>query len=76
MSKPKVYVTRQLFDEALEVLECHAEVEVFEGVDEAIPRDLLLSKVAGVEEVIVVTPPGQGDGSVPDVILPAPTYPE
>ncbi|GAF81545.1 unnamed protein product, partial [marine sediment metagenome] len=45
MSKSKVYVTRQLFPEAMEVLEHHADVEVFEGVDNAIPRDLLFSKV-------------------------------
>ena len=52
MAKPKAYVTRQLFEEAIEVLERHAEVEVFEGVDEAIPRDLFLSKVAGVEGLL------------------------
>lgn len=52
MKKPKVYVTRQLFDEALEILRKHAEVEVFEGVDEAVPRDLLLSKVRDVEGLL------------------------
>jgi len=50
--KPKVYVTRQLFDEALEILRQHAEVEVFEGVDEAVPRELLLSKVRDVEGLL------------------------
>jgi len=34
MVKPKVYVTRQLFDEAIEILEEHADVEVYEGVDD------------------------------------------
>jgi glyoxylate reductase len=52
LSKPKVYVTRQLFDEAIEVLERHADVEVFEGVDNAIPRELLLSKVRGVDGLL------------------------
>ncbi|MCW3979217.1 MAG: glyoxylate reductase [Candidatus Bathyarchaeota archaeon] len=52
MSKPKVYVTRQLFDEAIEILERHAHVEVFEGVDNAIPRELLLSKVTDVDGLL------------------------
>jgi len=52
MSKSKVYVTRQLFPEAMEVLEHHADVEVFEGVDNAIPRDLLFSKVEDVDGLL------------------------
>ncbi len=52
MVKPKVYVTRQLFDEAMEILEEHADVEVYEGVDDAIPRELLLEKVADVEGLL------------------------
>ena len=52
MVKPKVYVTRQLFDEAIEILEEQAEVEVYEGVDDAIPRELLLEKVADVEGLL------------------------
>ena len=52
MGKPKVYVTRQLFDEAIGILERHAEVEVFDGVDNAIPRDLLISKVANVDGLL------------------------
>ena len=52
MGKPRVYVTRQLFDEAIDVLRRHAEVDVFEGVDEAIPRDLLLSKVEDVDGLL------------------------
>ncbi|MGD2200276.1 MAG: D-glycerate dehydrogenase [Candidatus Bathyarchaeota archaeon] len=52
MTKPRVYVTRQLFPEAMEILESHAEVEVFEGVDNAIPRDQLLSKVRGIEGLL------------------------
>ena len=52
MVKPKVYVTRQLFDEAIEILEEHADVEVYEGVDDAIPRELLLEKVVDVEGLL------------------------
>lgn len=52
MSKPRVYVTRQLFDDAIEVLERHADVEVFEGVDNAIPRELLLTKVRDVDGLL------------------------
>jgi glyoxylate reductase len=50
--KPKVYVTRQLFDEALEILRKYAEVDVFEGVDNAAPRDLILSKVEDLEGLL------------------------
>ncbi len=52
MPKSKVYVTRQLFDEAIEILERQAVVEIFEGVDNAIPRGLLLSKVSGVDGLL------------------------
>ena len=52
MSSLKVYVTRQLFPEAIEILERHADVEVFDGVDDAIPRDLLLSKVKDVDGLL------------------------
>ena len=52
MGQPKVYVTRQLFDEAIDILKEHAEVEVFEGVDDAIPRELLLSKVKNVDGLL------------------------
>ncbi len=52
MGKPNVYVTRQLFPEAMEILEAVSRVEVFEGVDNAIPRDLLLEKVKDVEGLL------------------------
>ena len=52
MSKPKVFVTRQLFDDAIAILERHAVVEVFEGVDNAIPMKLLLSKVRDVDGLL------------------------
>jgi len=52
LDKPKVYVTRQLFDEALEVLRKEAEVEVFEGIDNPAPGELILSKVRNVEGLL------------------------
>ncbi|MEM2127539.1 MAG: glyoxylate reductase [Candidatus Bathyarchaeia archaeon] len=54
MAKPKVYVTRQLFDEAIEILRQHADVEVFEGVDQPAPRSLILSKVREVEGLLTL----------------------
>jgi glyoxylate reductase len=50
--KPKVYVTRQLFPEAMEILETVAEVEAFDGIDNAIPRDLLLEKVKDIDGLL------------------------
>ena len=50
LSKPNVYVTRQLFPEAIEILERHSNVEVFDGIDNAIPRDLLLEKVKKIKQ--------------------------
>jgi len=52
LAKPRVYVTRQLFPEAIEILESVAKVEVFKGVDDAIPRDLLLEKVEDVDGLL------------------------
>jgi glyoxylate reductase len=52
LGKPNVYVTRQLFPEAMEILKASANIEVFEGVDNAIPRDLLLEKVKEVEGLL------------------------
>jgi glyoxylate reductase len=46
--KPKVYVTRQLFPEAIDILKKVADVEVFEGEDNPVPRDILLEKVKDV----------------------------
>jgi len=52
LAKPKVYVTRQLFDKALEILRMYSEVEVFGGIDHPAPRELLLSKVRNVEGLL------------------------
>ena len=52
MSKPKVYVTRQFFDEAIDLLKSVADVEVFEGENDPIPRDLLMEKVKDVDGLL------------------------
>lgn len=36
----------------MEILERHADVEVFEGIDEAIPRELLLTRVRGIDGLL------------------------
>lgn len=54
MARPRVYVTRQLFDEAIEILRQHADVEVFEGVDQPAPRSLILSKVREVDGLLTL----------------------
>jgi hypothetical protein len=45
LPKPKVYITRQLFPEAIKIIEKVAKVDIFEGEDDPVPRDLLLTKL-------------------------------
>ena len=52
LAKPKIYVTRQLFLEAIKILEEVAEVEIFEGEYNPIPRETLLKKARGVDGLI------------------------
>ncbi|TRO54173.1 D-glycerate dehydrogenase [Candidatus Bathyarchaeota archaeon] len=52
MSKSKVYVTRRLFSEAIEILEKEAQVEIFESEDDPIPRELLLKKVKDIDGLL------------------------
>ncbi len=52
MVKPKIYVTRQLFPEAIDILRAVGQVEVFDGIDNAIPRDLLFEKVKDIEGLL------------------------
>jgi glyoxylate reductase len=52
LANPKIYVTRQLFPEAIKIIEEVADVEVFEGENNPIPRDLLLKKARGVDGLI------------------------
>ena len=48
---PRVFVTRQVAPEAIEMLRAAAEVRVWEE-DRAIPRDVLLREVAGVDAIL------------------------
>ena len=52
LAKPKVYVTRQLFPKAIKIIEEIAEVEVFEGENNPVPRDLLLKKARVADGII------------------------
>jgi glyoxylate reductase len=54
LTKPKVYITRQFFKPAIDLLKKNSSVEVFEGNDEPVPREILLRKV------------GEADGLLPD----------
>jgi glyoxylate reductase len=48
---PRVFVTREVAPEAIEMLRARAEVKVWEE-DRAIPRDVLLREVAGVDGLL------------------------
>jgi glyoxylate reductase len=48
----KVLVTRKFFDEAINIIEEVADVEIFEGENDPIPRDLLLEKVEKVDGLL------------------------
>jgi len=52
MKKYRVFVTRQLFDEAIEIIKKEADVELFEGIDNPVPRDLLLTKIKDIDGLI------------------------
>ena len=51
MSKPRIYVTRQIYDEGLNMLQEYADVEVYDG-EGGIPRDMLLEKVVDVDGLL------------------------
>jgi glyoxylate reductase len=52
MAKPKVYVTRHLFKEAVDVLDEYVDAEIFEGDEDPVPRSLLLEKVRDVDGLL------------------------
>ncbi|MGQ9680830.1 MAG: glyoxylate reductase [Candidatus Bathyarchaeia archaeon] len=52
MKKYRVFVTRQLFNEAIEIIKTEAEIEVFEEVDNPVPREILLSKIRDVDGLL------------------------
>jgi glyoxylate reductase len=45
MKKYKVLITRKFFDEAVEIIDTIADVEIFDAENDPIPRDLLLEKI-------------------------------
>jgi glyoxylate reductase len=52
MKKPKVFVTRKIFDEAIKILEEQAIVEIFQSEIKPIPREYLLEKVKEAEGLL------------------------
>ncbi|MFC1803467.1 2-hydroxyacid dehydrogenase [Thermoproteota archaeon] len=52
MSKPKVLITRNFFDQAIDLIKTVAEVEIYPSEDDPIPRDILLDKVQHVEGLL------------------------
>ena len=52
MAKPHVYVTRQLFKSALDIIKNSCTVEVFNGDDNPVPRQLLLEKVRDADGLL------------------------
>jgi glyoxylate reductase len=52
MAKPRVYITRQLFKEALEILDENVDYEIFEGDENSIPRSLLLQRVKDADGLL------------------------
>jgi len=55
MKKPKVYITRQFFDEPIELLRTVADVEVFGEEDDPIPREVLVDKLSD-DDVVGLIP--------------------
>lgn len=48
MPKPKVLITRNFFDEAINLIKTVAEVEVYKSENDPIPREVLLDRVQDV----------------------------
>ncbi len=52
MKKHKVYVTRRLFKPAIDLLKKISSVEVFNGDDDPVPREVLLRKVGDIDGLL------------------------
>ena len=52
LKKPKVYVTRQLFEKAVDLLKKHTDIEIFQEEDNPVPREILLEKVKEVDGLL------------------------
>lgn len=52
MPKPKVLITRQFFDEAINVIKTVADVEIYPSAEDPIPRNVLLDKVHDLDGLL------------------------
>ncbi|KYH36886.1 MAG: glyoxylate reductase [Candidatus Bathyarchaeota archaeon B23] len=52
LERVKVFVTRRLFDEAINLIEEYADVEVFESEEEPAPYELILEKVREIDGLL------------------------
>ena len=52
LSKPKVLVTRNFFDEAIDLIKTVADVEIYPSEEDPIPRDILLNKVQDIDGLL------------------------
>jgi len=52
LGRAKVFVTRRLFDEAISLIEEHADVEVYDSEEEPAPYDLILEKVRDIDGLL------------------------
>ena len=52
LPKPKVLITRQFFQEAIDLIKTVAEVEIYPSMEDPIPRDILLNKVQEIDGLL------------------------
>lgn len=52
MPKPKVYITRKFFDEAIDLIKSVADVEIFDGENDPIPREVLKEKIVDIDGLL------------------------
>jgi glyoxylate reductase len=54
LSKPKVLITRNFFEKAIEHISTVADVEIYPSEDDPIPRDILLEKVPDIHGLLTM----------------------
>jgi glyoxylate reductase len=54
LSQKRVFVTREIFEEAVKILKEVAEVEVFHEADKPISRELLIKKIKNVDGILTL----------------------
>jgi glyoxylate reductase len=52
LTESKVYVTRQFFKPVIDLLKKSSSVEVFEGDDDPVPREVLLRKIGDINGLL------------------------